>query len=107
MKKVSFTEVMHQWGGKAIVRENGELKEVDLGVAQSSLKLKESGAKNLFNAPEGTIAIEVTKLTDVTTTYEMSAEDFKMVARVPEVSKEEKPVTDEEVIDHDKLREEQ
>jgi len=93
-KKVTLTEVMHQWEGKAIVRENGELKEVNLGVAQSEKKLKETGAKELFKAPENTIAIEVVKNADVITTYEMDSAEFKKVAKIVKQPDEEVP-TDE------------
>jgi major membrane immunogen (membrane-anchored lipoprotein) len=91
-KKVTLTEVQHQWQGKAIVRENGELKEVDLGVKQSDKKLKETGAKELFTVlPKGTITVEVVKNVDVRTVYEMSAEEFKKVAKLADVPTEEKP----------------
>jgi hypothetical protein len=88
-KIVRVTEVTHQWEGKAIVRVEGQLKEIPLGVAQSDKKLKETGAKELFTAPEGTIAMEVTKNADIITTYEMPINEFKKYAIVVETPKEE------------------
>lgn len=83
MKKVKFTEVTHQWEGTAIVRAEGSIKEVNLGVAGTDKKLKEVGAKELFkNLPEGTITVEVKRLSDVTITYELDSEVFKTHATV-------------------------
>lgn len=81
MKEVKFVERVHQWEGKAIVRAEGELKEVNLGVITTDKKLKETGVKELFEAaadfPHGVIAVEVVKLDDISTTYVMSSDDFK------------------------------
>lgn len=99
MKTIRFTEVTHQWKGTAIVRNNeGKIQEIDLGIAQSDKKLKETGAKELFKVPENTIAIEVEKLTDISITYELNSEDFKQIAKVVEVDEEKefKNLTKEE-----------
>lgn len=100
-KKVKFTEVTHQWEGTAIVRKDGKLEEVSLGVVGSDKKLKETGAKELFtNLPEGTITVEVKKLTDVVLTYEADAEEFKKIAKVVETA-EESPVPETPIAEGD------
>jgi hypothetical protein len=85
-KKVKLTEVTHQWEGIAIVREEGLLKEIPLGVEGTTLKLKETGAKELFKnrLPENLVALEVKKNADVTIEYEMESEEFKKLAKVVE-----------------------
>lgn len=87
MKKVKFIEVTHQWEGLAIVRTAaGIIEEKSLGVASSDKKLKEPGAKELFtNIPEGTITVEVKKLTDVVIVYEADSEEFKKIASAVEI----------------------
>jgi len=93
-KIVKFTEVQHQWLGTAIVRnpETKVLEEVSLGVVQSDKKLKEVGAIELFTElPIGTVAVEVTKLVDVITTYEMDSEEFKKVAKLSDTPTETVP----------------
>lgn len=97
MKKIKFTEVTHQWKGTAIVRKDGQLNEVDLGVVGSEKKLKEVGAKDLFkNLPEGTITVEVKKLSDVEITYEADVEKFKSIAKVVPTPTETKPETEQQ-----------
>ncbi|MDF2606598.1 MAG: hypothetical protein K0S34_793 [Bacillales bacterium] len=97
-KKVKFTEVTHQWEGRAIIREEGQLKDVNLGVAQSDKKLKETGAKELFKElPKGTITVEVVKLSDVIITYVADVEEFKKVAVVEDIPTEVYP-SDEELV---------
>jgi hypothetical protein len=90
MKKVRFTEVMHQWLGTAIVRTEEGLKEVPLGVMHTDKKLKETGAKELFtNIPTGTITVEAKKNCDVITTYEADVNKFKTIAQVVETPTEQ------------------
>lgn len=95
-KTVKLTEITHQWEGIAIVRENGILTEKPLGVMCSTLKLKETGAKELFKdvLPPSLVALEVKKNADVTITYEMDSEEFKKIARVAEPI-EQAPVEEE------------
>jgi hypothetical protein len=85
-KLVKFTERVHQWGGKAIIRLDGELSEIDLGTVTTDKKLKETGVKELFkkkeNVADGCIAIEVFKLDDVKTTYVMDSDTFKELAEI-------------------------
>lgn len=84
-KMVKYVEKTHQWVGVGIVRENGSLTEVDLGVITTDKKLKETGAKQLFKEKElplGLVAIEVKKLDDVKITYELDVESFKELAKV-------------------------
>jgi hypothetical protein len=96
MKTIKYTEVTHQWEGTAIVRTEGQLTEVNLGVVGSDKKLKETGAKELFtNLPEGTITVEVKKLTDVIITYEADASEFKKIAKVVETPTEENPTSEQ------------
>jgi len=102
-KIVKFNEVMHQWEGTAIVRTSEGLKEKDLGIMQSDKKLKEVGAKELFegiyeaeNSNDTVIAIEVKKICDILSTYEMDSEEFKKVAKLADTpsetaSEEEQP----------------
>ncbi len=88
-KTVKYTETVKQWEGIAIVRDSEGLKEIPLGVATTDKKLKETGAKELFqNIPLGTIAVEVKKLDDVSTVYELDVEKFKELAEVSEVHEE-------------------
>ena len=85
-KTVKYSEVLHQWAGIAIVREDGTLKEVSLGVVHTDKKLKETGVKELFTElPKGTIAVEVVKNVDVVTVYEMDVEEFTKIAKVVKV----------------------
>jgi hypothetical protein len=88
MKKVRITETVHVWEGKAIIRNaEGKLDEVLLGTVQTDKKYKEVGAKELFTKlPEGTITVEVTKLTDVSISYEAELEEFKKIAKVVETA---------------------
>ena len=90
MAKVKFIEKIHSWKGSAIIKNNDGLHEVDLGVAQSDKKLKETGAKELFTEQakgiEGKlISIEVEKLADIETVDSMDSEEFKNVAKVEDV----------------------
>lgn len=91
MKQVKLVEKLHQWEGTAIVRGENGLEEINLGVVQDERKLKETGAKELFdNIPSGAIAVEVKKLDDITFTYEMDSEEFKKVAKLSDTPVEEK-----------------
>jgi hypothetical protein len=94
MKMIKFTEVTHQWKGTAIVRKDGVLTEVELGVVGSDKKLKEVGAKEFFkdNLPDGTITVEVEKLSDVVITYELDSEVFMTHATVVPTPVEVNPV---------------
>jgi hypothetical protein len=90
MKEIRVTEVKHQWQGSAIVKDAEGLKELDLGVVESCKKLKEKGAKELFTKlPDGTIAVQVKRLSDVTFEYVADAEEFKKIAKLVDTPKEE------------------
>jgi major membrane immunogen (membrane-anchored lipoprotein) len=90
MRTIKYTESTHQWQGTAIVREEGQLKEDDLGIMTSDKKLKEVGAKELFTKlPDGTITVEVKKLTDISITYEADSEEFKKISKVVETAEEQ------------------
>lgn len=82
IKYIKTKEVIHQWRGSAVVRISGELKEIDLGIKKSSKRLTDVGAKELFEKPEGLIAINVEKLDDIEKVYRMKLEDFKKNAEV-------------------------
>ena len=88
-KKVRYNETVKQWSAVAIVREEGQLKEVSIGVVQTEKKLKETGVKELFKnlglIPANTITIEVEKNADVVTAYEVDVEKFKEIAQVVKV----------------------
>jgi hypothetical protein len=85
MKEVKFVESLHVWEGTAIVKEDGAFKEIPLGSFQTDKKLKETGAnedfKKMEGCPKDTIAIQVKKLEDVSTTYVMDSEEFMKVAK--------------------------
>ena len=89
-KKIKYVVVTHQWEGKAIVEENGELKYKNLGVVGSEKRLTEVGAKKLFenSITDNTKTIEVNKLDDVKVTYEMSLNDFLKNAVVVDTEEE-------------------
>jgi hypothetical protein len=89
MKTVKFKEVVKQWEGIAIVREDGQLKEIPLGVVHTDKKLKETGVKDLFKSlnlvPQNAITIEVKKNEDVVTVYEVELDKLKEISKVVEV----------------------
>lgn len=88
-KTIKVKETVKQWEGIAIVREDGQLKEIPLGVVTTDKKLKETGVKELFKEqnliPQTTLTIEVKKLDDVVTVYEVELEKLKEIAKVVEV----------------------
>ena len=87
-KKIKHVVTTHQWEGKAIVEENGELKYKNLGVIESEKRLTEVGAKELFkdSTDANTKAIEVKKLDDVKIAYEMSLDEFLKYAKVADTA---------------------
>lgn len=101
-KLIKYTERLHQWGGKSIIRLDGELSEIDLGTVTTDKKLKETGVTQLFKEKsdivEGSIAIEVFKLDDVKTTYVLDSELFKEFAEIEEKEDSEKQYTDTDTI---------
>lgn len=96
MKEVKFSEIVHQWSGLAVVKQDGVYSEVQLGVVTTDKKLKETGVKELFEAkkPVGTISISVEKLVDITTVYKMNLDEFKKLATVEQPTEEDPKETE-------------
>ncbi len=85
IKYVKKKEVVHQWKGSAVVKtKDGQLKEIELGVKKSDKRLTEVGAKELFEKPEGLIALNATKLDDIVKVYRLPLDKFKELAEVVE-----------------------
>ena len=85
MKKVRIEERTKVFKGNAIVRTDEGLKTIDLGTVKSGKRLTDVGAKKEFEKhPDiqgvNLIGIEITKLPDEVTTYEMDIEQFKATA---------------------------
>ena len=92
MKTVKFTETIKQWEGVAITRKDGQLHEMIMGVVTTDKNLKETGVKELFKEhnliPVDTITVEVRKLQDIVTVYELELDKFKELAKISDIREE-------------------